>query len=567
MKRITFVLGILLGFSHLMAWEETSPRSPASPVILTKPATLGALRWLQQLENDRDEAELTGNRGMLDAIAAETKATLGGKYGLSNRQATAEERVIMIASIQRNCRIAPYALRTMDGYLAYVPQEGLAPHLQADPLLASHLGAILAIVAITNAGLQSADIADAWMTCQQGHTSFSSDFQASLHKEAHRQSSAPLWSSLESPFTHVLTHHTSLWDEAWEGFQFLPPRLHLRDVIDDLLGGGGEDYKGWEVHGLSSLGRWPDIPGQSTGQALHGIYKACAKGGGYWEPLLSRALCLTPGTSRWVSYLDEAFYDGKTWAVELMFTHNLEGQTPAIVNLVLTRKGSIGNTPLSRALDFKAKQEAYWSSLAYRPSLFTLVDEFSIFEKAYAFDFEGGGYDLATLVEQGATSVPLGSLRAYLAQSGFKGHAQALYALAKLWEEGKDGFPDTQMARRLYERSADLGYAQAQYVYGTLLWEEGDPSTPSHEAQTYLRRAAEQGHRQAQHKLTGETSSPRGNVQEGAGISGSGFASVSLSHAWQTVSQFMAGESPDPGSLMGAFATLLEGLPPLPQWH
>ena len=107
-----------------------------------KPSSLGALEWIQHLEEKRDSA--IGRQNYLEAVTKEISATIAGKYGLSDRQATPEEREIILKSIVKTRQSHVDQLNIInDLYFAY-NQPGCWQKTDTDQGFSSHMGVVAA---------------------------------------------------------------------------------------------------------------------------------------------------------------------------------------------------------------------------------------------------------------------------------------------------------------------------------------------------------------------------------------------------------------------------------------
>lgn len=215
-----------------------------------------ALDWIAGLEAKRDKAEKSHNLGLFELISKEISATIGGKYGISKRVTTKEERQRIVASILRtrdHFSGMPDIVNQM--YFSH-DQKGCWKKLHDDKGYSQHIGAVLA--------------ADAILFGTHNREGFGELFEESVLKKS--VSKELVTSTIET----VLDIHSDeveeplrgvmnqLGQESWRkvveavGSQMetLAPRFTLSQIFTELYVSGDEGYKRWTPHKLGHLVNW-----------------------------------------------------------------------------------------------------------------------------------------------------------------------------------------------------------------------------------------------------------------------------------------------------------------------
>ena len=109
-----------------------------------KPRSMAAMPWLQSLEVKRDQAEKNRHSRILEGLTREISATLAGKYGLSDRQATDEERLMMLGSVIKTRKLFQDTQEILDTfYFGYDPSSCWGK-VGKDQTFTTHMGVIAA---------------------------------------------------------------------------------------------------------------------------------------------------------------------------------------------------------------------------------------------------------------------------------------------------------------------------------------------------------------------------------------------------------------------------------------
>ena len=134
-------LGIFLWSTipHSVAMDEDFQGSS-----LHKPRNIGALDWLKSLEVKRSQAEKRPQTRDCEDLTREISATLAGKYGIEDRSATAEERLIMLDSVMKTRRLFKEKREIIDDFYFGYDKEGCWQKVGKDQIFTVHMGVITA---------------------------------------------------------------------------------------------------------------------------------------------------------------------------------------------------------------------------------------------------------------------------------------------------------------------------------------------------------------------------------------------------------------------------------------
>ena len=132
----------------------------------TKPVSMSALAWIQELERDRDVAD----KETFESLTNEISATIAGKYGIADRQATPEEQELIISSITRTRhRFMDEDNILSNRYLSYNPLETRTV-LQTNSRFKDHMAAVLAIDSIVAKALNYDEFEEMWRQDNESKT-------------------------------------------------------------------------------------------------------------------------------------------------------------------------------------------------------------------------------------------------------------------------------------------------------------------------------------------------------------------------------------------------------------
>lgn len=215
-----------------------------------KPASLTALEWVQCLENERDLAEINSNFEIFKRATNEISATIGGKYGISERRATQEEEIILIHSIIRtrhkfiNQRNIIY-----DRYLNYDLPHSY--HLLAKDLFNNHMAAVLAIDSLVKKSLEDEIFHETWNQIDR-RNSLPQKFGEEIIKEVKTFEKCKVFNVLIQSLANFFHNQVKTVCLANEIFNLFAPKLTVEKIYSDVMVSGGI-YKGWQVHNLDAF--------------------------------------------------------------------------------------------------------------------------------------------------------------------------------------------------------------------------------------------------------------------------------------------------------------------------
>lgn len=124
---------------HSVAMDDTFQTSS-----LHKPRNMGALDWLKSLEVKRSQAEKRPQTRDCEDLTREISATLSGKYGIEDRPATNEERLIMLDSVMKTRRLFKDKREIIDDFYFGYDKEECWQKVGRDQLFTVHMGVIAA---------------------------------------------------------------------------------------------------------------------------------------------------------------------------------------------------------------------------------------------------------------------------------------------------------------------------------------------------------------------------------------------------------------------------------------
>ncbi|RZI45516.1 sel1 repeat family protein [Candidatus Finniella inopinata] len=214
-------------------------------VVYQKPLSMAALAWLEQLEDERDQADIAGNFDGFKKITDEISATIGGKYGLSERSATPEEELLIIYSITRT-RHRFMGQRNMlnDRYLGY-DRAQTTIRLQTDARFNSHMAAVLAIDAMVMKAVNDDEFHDAWSDTKKDPGQLIPGIIS--HAQTHERKE--VFAHLRPAFEAFLGTRRNTMRLANDVFNIFAPKMSLVKVYNEVVPSGGI-YKGWTVHNV-----------------------------------------------------------------------------------------------------------------------------------------------------------------------------------------------------------------------------------------------------------------------------------------------------------------------------
>lgn len=198
------------------------------PSTLYKPTNLSALTWLKDLENQRDK--LTNMKAYyntynhLKPISIEISATISGKYGIANRQATDAEAQTILSSIfkTRDYYAAYQANRFNDFYFSYNRKE-IEKKLGLDEIFSHHLAFVFA-VDYTRSSVKKEN---QWAN---GNKNFFYQASFSYHDQSY-----PIQGTLSrfygNPFSYLFSHKSFTEDEIQAFSDFMKKVYLFKDNL------------------------------------------------------------------------------------------------------------------------------------------------------------------------------------------------------------------------------------------------------------------------------------------------------------------------------------------------
>ncbi len=128
---------------------------------LRKPKNIGAMVWLRDLEEKRNQANHQGELEVFKWVTLEISATIGGKYGISTRHATPKERAELIHSITFTRHVFSSEQEMLTGGYGMNNVKNLPAHHQ------EHLAAIWAIDTMAAKAIADDTFAKQWASISE----------------------------------------------------------------------------------------------------------------------------------------------------------------------------------------------------------------------------------------------------------------------------------------------------------------------------------------------------------------------------------------------------------------
>ena len=232
---------------------------------LVKPKGIGGVDWLRALEGERNKADCLGNLEAFKGFTKEISATIAGKYGLSLRQATAEEQAELIYSITRTRHKFSGANDILPRFYGVSNIESLPTHHQA------HLAAALTIDTLAAEAIGNDDLLNKWSEIRSDRP-INLSFIESVKAHAKTWTKEPLFTTLEPSMDSFLQNSKTI-AFAHDVFSIFAPKISLKTIYSEMFNG---EYRGWTVHGYSTFsypislseGDNTDYPGLETALRL-----------------------------------------------------------------------------------------------------------------------------------------------------------------------------------------------------------------------------------------------------------------------------------------------------------
>jgi len=143
---IAFLLVLSLLSTPSISSDEIETSS--SSLLFTKPQSMSAMNWLNQLEDERSRAKSNKQTEAVESLTKEIGATLSGKYGFRSTPATKEEMVIILKSVIKTRTYYPNKPDIInDLYFSY-DQDACVRNIELNSHFAEHMGIIIAADAI-----------------------------------------------------------------------------------------------------------------------------------------------------------------------------------------------------------------------------------------------------------------------------------------------------------------------------------------------------------------------------------------------------------------------------------
>lgn len=254
MKLRFFVLLIALcSFANLnAAGLVASFEFVLNPDQLAKPAGMGCIAWIDALEAERNKADCMGKFQAFKAFSREISATIGGKYGISRRAATPEERAALIYSITRTRHKFCGKRNMLSDFYGVGEVHSLESHAKG------HLAAILAVDAMATKALDDEDFANQWAVVKPV-TPAAACFIASIKEHARSHEKSSVVGALQEPLNTFLTTSHPTISLAYEVFNVFAPKLTLAKISAHRT---GAVYRGWNMHGVDVFFNPPSLTAQ-----------------------------------------------------------------------------------------------------------------------------------------------------------------------------------------------------------------------------------------------------------------------------------------------------------------
>ncbi len=247
-KFSAYLVVFLLLISGSLTAATIVDSAPDARPVYQKPAPMGALAWIQHLEDERDQADIAGDYAGFKAITDEISATIAGKHGFSDRSATPEEKLAIIHSIARTRhRFMGQRHMLHDRYLGY-DRAKTNSLLQTDAHFKDHMAAVLAIDAMVMKALNDDDFEEMWGDTEKDHQ----ELIPAVIAHAQKHEKKEVFESLTPSFQHFLqTRHDTL-RLANDVFSVFAPKMTLVKIYQEVMV-SGDTYKGWRVHNIGAF--------------------------------------------------------------------------------------------------------------------------------------------------------------------------------------------------------------------------------------------------------------------------------------------------------------------------
>lgn len=253
---IRIVLAFFFSISTMSAATEEPAWPPTIVQSFSKPSAMPALVWIEELEKARDCAEKRHDFSLFQSATQEISATIAGKYGISGRAATEQERSRIFSSI----------LRTRDHFSGMPDivnqlyfshdRQGCWAKLRAEEGYSQHIGVVLAV--------------DAILFGVHNKEEFSELFEENvLEKTASPELMASIITTVldihsddvEEPLRNVMGHLRpegleQVVEVVGSHIALLPPRFTLSQIFTELCVCGDDGYKGWTISKMGYLVNW-----------------------------------------------------------------------------------------------------------------------------------------------------------------------------------------------------------------------------------------------------------------------------------------------------------------------
>ncbi len=248
-KFSAYLVAFLLLISGYLTAATIVDSAPDARPVYQKPAPMGALAWIQYLEDERDQADIAGDYAGFKAITDEISATIAGKHGLSEERATPEEELAIIHSITRTRhRFMGQRHMLHDRYLGY-DRAQTTTRLQTDERFNGHMAAVLAIDAMVMKALNDDDFEEAWGDT----TKDPQELIPGIIAHAQKHEKKEVFESLTPAFQHFLQTRRDTLRLVNDVFSVFAPKMTLLKVHNEAME-LGKTYKGWTVHNNATEG-------------------------------------------------------------------------------------------------------------------------------------------------------------------------------------------------------------------------------------------------------------------------------------------------------------------------
>ncbi len=238
------IVGLSVDLQAMDGSDDSSPVFSYNYQSLAKPKNMGGMTWLRTLEVERNKADCLMNSDAFKEFSLEISATIGGKYGLSSRQATVEEQAELIYSITRTRHKFSGAKDILPRFYGVDTNEvgNLSPYHQA------HLAAVLTIDTLATEAMGNEDLLHQWSEVKADQP-INSKFIDGVKAHAKTWTKEPLVKTLELAIDSFLQNSKTI-ALAHDVFSMFAPKITLRTICSEMF--NGED-RGWTVHGYSGF--------------------------------------------------------------------------------------------------------------------------------------------------------------------------------------------------------------------------------------------------------------------------------------------------------------------------